>query len=53
MIRFIITDLDGTLFHGHGDSLFDLTSENTEALAKARANGIRVLPCSGRTVTYA
>ena len=52
MIRFIITDLDGTLFHNHGESLFDLTSENVEGLKQAKENGICVLPCSGRAITY-
>lgn len=52
MIQYIISDLDGTLFEGHGESVFDLTKDNIDALLEAKEHGIRVLPCSGRAVPY-
>lgn len=52
MIQYIISDLDGTLFEGHGESVFDLAKENIDALLEAKGHGIRVLPCSGRSIPY-
>ena len=52
MIKYIVSDLDGTLFKGHGDTIFDLTSENTEAICKAKEAGIHIAVASGRTYLH-
>lgn len=49
MIKFIVSDLDGTLFKGHGETIFDLTSENANAIMEARKSGIQFAVASGRT----
>lgn len=53
MIRYLISDLDGTLFKGHGETIFDLTEENKKAIEKAKQQGIHLIPCSGRAIPYA
>lgn len=52
MIKYLVTDLDGTLFHGHGETIFDLTKENIEAIELAKKHGIQVIPASGRAIPY-
>ena len=42
MIKCLVTDLDGTLFDGHGASLFDLTKRNMEGLIKAKEHGLTI-----------
>ena len=53
MIKCLVTDLDGTLFDGHGPSLFDLTQRNREGLIKAKENGLTIAVASGRIIGYA
>ena len=43
-IRLIATDLDGTFLRGAAE----LDKRNVEAVKRARAAGIRVVPCTGR-----
>ena len=52
MVKCLVTDLDGTLFDGHGPSLFDLTQRNREGLIKAKENGLTIAGTSpdGRLV---
>lgn len=52
MIKYLVTDLDGTLFEGHGDSVFDLAQENVYGLNKAKEHGLVVIPCTGRSIPY-
>ena len=37
MIKILISDMDGTLFAGHGKTVFDLTQRNNEALERMPA----------------
>lgn len=53
MIRYLVSDLDGTLFEGHGETIFDLAEENKLAIEKAKRHGIHLIPCSGRAIPYA
>ena len=53
MIKCFVTDLDGTLFDGHGPSLFDLTQRNRNGLIKAKENGLTIAVASGRIIGYA
>lgn len=53
MIRYLVSDLDGTLFEGHGESIFDLSNENKKAIEEAKKHGIHIIPCSGRSIPYA
>lgn len=52
MIKVIITDLDGTLFYGHGDTSFDLTKRNEESLALLKEKDIHLYIASGRAPIY-
>lgn len=52
MIKYIVSDLDGTLFEGHGETVFDLAIENEEAIERAKRVGIQIIPCSGRAIPY-
>ncbi len=52
MIKCLITDLDGTLFYGHGTTMFDLTKRNTAALKRASEAGLVVAIASGRMISY-
>lgn len=52
MIKCLVTDLDGTLFDGHGKSLFDLTPRNQRGLTKARVHGLTIAVASGRIIGY-
>ena len=52
MIKVIVSDLDGTLFYGHGDTVFDITERNIEALKKAKEAGIDFFIASGRMLSY-
>lgn len=52
MIKVIVSDLDGTLFYGHGETVFDITERNIEALNKAKEAGINFFIASGRMLSY-
>ena len=52
MIRFIVSDMDGTLFEGHGETVFDLTARNREAMKRVREAGIQFCVASGRMIGY-
>ena len=52
MIKCLISDLDGTLFLGHGKTVFDLTQRNQKALEKAKENGLVIAVASGRMLGY-
>lgn len=52
MIKFIVSDMDGTLFEGHGETVFDLTKRNEEALAKLRNSKIEFCVASGRMIGF-
>ncbi len=51
-IKALISDLDGTLFYGHGDTVFDLTPANKQALQKLQKAGIHFYAASGRMVSF-
>lgn len=53
MIKAIITDLDGTLFYNHGETAFDLTRENEDALKRMQENNIPLYIASGRAPVFA
>ena len=40
MIKWIVSDLDGTLFDGHGETVLDLSAENEAALREIQQAGI-------------
>lgn len=52
MIKCLISDLDGTLFLGHGKTVFDLTKRNQKALKMAKENGLVIAVASGRMLGY-
>ena len=52
MIKYIVSDMDGTLFAGHGDTVFDLSDRNRAALEKAREAGMGFCVASGRMIEY-
>ncbi|MBQ9986897.1 MAG: HAD-IIB family hydrolase [Erysipelotrichales bacterium] len=52
MIRYLVSDLDGTLLHGHGESILDLSEVNKEGIKRAKEHGIYIIPATGRSVTY-
>ena len=52
MIKFIVSDMDGTLFEGHGETVFDLTERNQAALKRVQEAGIEFCVASGRMIGY-
>ncbi len=52
MIKCLVSDLDGTLFLGHQETVFDLSLVNEKALEKVRNSEIHFYVASGRTVYY-
>lgn len=52
MIRYLVSDLDGTLLHGHGESILDLSEINKRGVERAKEHGIHLIPATGRSVTY-
>ncbi|MBQ6477788.1 MAG: HAD family phosphatase [Erysipelotrichaceae bacterium] len=48
MIKCLVCDLDGTLFHRHGADIYDLSKEAAEALRLMKENGILFAVSSGR-----
>jgi len=52
MIRYLVSDLDGTLLQGHGESILDLSEVNKEGIKRAKEHGIHIIPATGRSVTY-
>lgn len=52
MIKVIISDMDGTLFYGHGRTIFDLTHRNELALKRCQKHNVSFFVASGRTVGY-
>ena len=48
MIKCIVFDLDGTLFYGFGEDIYDLSKEAVEAIGLMKDNGIRFAVSSGR-----
>lgn len=52
MIKVIVSDMDGTLFAGHGETVFDLTKRNEEALKRVQEAGIDFFIASGRMISY-
>lgn len=52
MIKFIVSDMDGTLFEGHGETVFDLTKRNEEALKRCKAQNIEFCVASGRMIGF-
>ena len=53
MIKAIITDLDGTLFHNHGKTAFDLTKRNEESLERLKKNKVNLFIATGRAPVFA
>lgn len=51
-IKFIVSDMDGTLFEGHGETVFDLCSRNEEALKRIQNANIEFCVSSGRMVDF-
>lgn len=52
MIKFLVSDMDGTLFEGHGETVFDLTSRNEKALEKIKKSEIEFCVASGRMIGF-
>ena len=52
MIRALISDLDNTLFLGHGETVFDLTARNAEGLAELREAQVALYTASGRMSAF-
>ena len=52
MIKWIVSDLDGTLFEGHGETVFDLSPANEAALQAVQNAGIEFSAASGRMIGY-
>lgn len=52
MIKWIVSDLDGTLFDGHGETVLDLSAENEAALREIQQAGIEFSTASGRMIGY-
>ena len=52
MIKWIVSDLDGTLFDGHGETVLDLSAENEAALREIQQAGIEFSAASGRMIGY-
>lgn len=52
MIKFIVSDMDGTLFEGHGEIVFDLTERNEKALEKLKESDIEFCVASGRMIGF-
>lgn len=48
----MVIDLDGTLFQGHGESVFDLSTRSIQALELLKKEGIKICIASGRTIIY-
>ncbi|KAK8840050.1 hypothetical protein M9Y10_030983 [Tritrichomonas musculus] len=51
-IKFIVSDMDGTLFEGHRETIFDLSLRNEEALKKIKDSNIEFCVSSGRMVDF-
>lgn len=52
MIQYIISDMDGTLFYQHGETVFDLSEENKEGIRKAKEHGVKLCVASGRMIDF-
>lgn len=52
MIKCVVIDLDGTLFHGHGESVFDLSTNSIKALELLKNQGVKICIASGRAILY-
>lgn len=52
MIKILISDMDGTLFAGHGKTVLDLSSRNIEALERIRQSSISFYVASGRMIGF-
>jgi len=52
MIKFLVSDMDGTLFEGHGETVFDLTARNEEGLEKIKRSEIEFCVASGRMIGF-
>lgn len=52
MIKVLVSDMDGTLFEGHGETVFDLSQRNQEALEKLKQENIQFCVASGRMIGY-
>ncbi|MBR2843725.1 MAG: HAD family phosphatase [Solobacterium sp.] len=52
MIKILISDMDGTLFAGHGKTVFDLTQRNNEALERIKHSGMKFYVASGRMIGF-
>lgn len=51
-IKFIVSDLDGTLFHGSGKTAFDLSKRNEEALERCNKSDIEFCVSTGRMIDF-
>lgn len=52
MIKILISDMDGTLFAGHGKTVFDLTQRNQEALERIKQSDMKFYVASGRMIGF-
>lgn len=52
MIKILISDMDGTLFAGHGKSVLDLSARNNEALERIRKSSMDFYVASGRMIGF-
>lgn len=52
MIKVVVSDMDGTLFAKHRETLFDLSQRNEEALENWRKLKRKFYVASGRTILY-
>ena len=51
-IKFIVSDMDGTLFEGHGETIFDLSLRNEDALKRIQESNIEFCVSTGRMVDF-
>lgn len=52
MIKVLVSDMDGTLFEKHGETVFDLSERNELALNKIKNSDIDFFVASGRMIGY-
>ena len=53
MIKYLVSDLDGTLFYGHGSSLFDLSKDNKKMMELLKDDeDVMLCIASGRNIYY-
>lgn len=52
MIKVIVSDMDGTLFKDHKETIFNLSDRNEEALSNIQKANVAFYVASGRMYSY-